>query len=139
MNRSGEHEKINSSSLTAGGNQVRALLPQRLVRVEVGVPESRPLCRSNLTTRQACDRLGYSRPDSRLRAWRSRGLPVYLTVTGLYRLALADVKRLISECGDDMTKWPTPKHFTSWSSSTERTPPPRASVADTDSDPAIGD
>ena len=24
------------------------------------------------------------------------------------------VLRLISECGDDMTKWPTAKHFTSW-------------------------
>ena len=22
--------------------------------------------------------------------------------------------RLVAECGDDMTKWPTAKHFTSW-------------------------
>ena len=24
------------------------------------------------------------------------------------------VRRLVAECGDDMTKWPTAKHFTSW-------------------------
>ena len=24
------------------------------------------------------------------------------------------VLRLVGECGDDMTKWPTVKHFTSW-------------------------
>jgi transposase len=24
------------------------------------------------------------------------------------------VLRLVAECGDDMSKWPTPKHFTSW-------------------------
>ena len=24
------------------------------------------------------------------------------------------VMRLVAECGDDMTKWPTAKHFTSW-------------------------
>ena len=43
----------------------------------------------------------------------------------LYRLLGADlsqihgfgpytVMRLVAECGDDMTKWPTAKHFTSW-------------------------
>jgi transposase len=45
--------------------------------------------------------------------------------TALYRMLGADlsqihgfgpytVLRLVAECGDDMTKWPTEKHFTSW-------------------------
>jgi hypothetical protein len=33
--------------------------------------------RAYMTARQACDRLGYSRPDSPLRAWHARGLPLY--------------------------------------------------------------
>ena len=48
-----------------------------------------------LSTREAADRLGYSRPDSLMRAWRSRDLPVYQTATGYYRLALADVERFL--------------------------------------------
>jgi transposase len=51
--------------------------------------------------------------------------PSFDVRTVLYRLLGADlsqihglgpytVLRLIAECGDDMTRWPTAKHFTSW-------------------------
>jgi len=50
---------------------------------------------SYVTTRQAADRLGYSRPDSLLRAWRAHGLPIYRTASGYYRLALDDVGRFL--------------------------------------------
>jgi hypothetical protein len=48
-----------------------------------------------LTARQACDRLGYSRPDSLLRAWRARGLPLYRRPGGHYLLDLKDVGRFV--------------------------------------------
>jgi hypothetical protein len=48
-----------------------------------------------MTARQACDRLGYSRPDSLLRAWRARGLPLYRRPGGHYLLALVDVARFV--------------------------------------------
>jgi transposase len=51
--------------------------------------------------------------------------PLFDARPALYRLLGADlsqihgfgpytVLRLVAECGDDMTKWPTVKHFTSW-------------------------
>ena len=51
--------------------------------------------------------------------------PTFDTRAALYTLLGADlsqihgfgpytVLRLVAECGDDMTKWPTAKHFTSW-------------------------
>ena len=51
--------------------------------------------------------------------------PLFDARPALYRLLGADlsqihsfgpytVMRLVAECGDDMTKWPTAKHFTSW-------------------------
>jgi hypothetical protein len=68
------------------------------------------------------------RPDAPLPARRhakGRNEPAFDTRTVLYRLLGADlsqihglgpytVLRLVAECGDDMTKWPTAKHFTSW-------------------------
>jgi hypothetical protein len=44
----------------------------------------------------ACDRLGYSWPDSLLRAWRARGLPLYRRPGGHYLLALADLARFVT-------------------------------------------
>ena len=51
--------------------------------------------RAYLTTRQAADRLGYSRPDSLLRAWRARGLPLYRRPGGHYLLSREDLVRFV--------------------------------------------
>ncbi len=50
-----------------------------------------------LTTREACRRLGYSRPDSFLRAWRARGLPLYRrgAAFGQYLVAVSDLERFV--------------------------------------------
>ena len=64
-------------------------------------------------------------PIPRGRHTRSRNEPGFDVRTALYTLLGADlsqvhglgpysVLRLVSECGDDMSKWPTAKHFTSW-------------------------
>jgi transposase len=56
---------------------------------------------------------------------RGRNEPGFDVRAALYRLLGSDlsqihglgpytVLRLVAECGDDMTKWPTSKHFTSW-------------------------
>jgi hypothetical protein len=55
--------------------------------------------RAYLTARQACDRLGYSRPDSPLRAWRARGLPLYRRPGGHYLLAVADLAQFVRPSG----------------------------------------
>ena len=49
-----------------------------------------------LSSRQACDGLGYSRPDSFLRAWRAAGLPVFRRASGRLVIAMADVERFLS-------------------------------------------
>jgi hypothetical protein len=48
-----------------------------------------------LTARQASNRLGYSRPDSLLRAWRARGLPLYRRLGGHCLLSRDDVSRFV--------------------------------------------
>ena len=48
-----------------------------------------------MTTREACDRLGYSRPDSFLRAWRAAGLPVYQRPSGRNLVAWGDLERFV--------------------------------------------
>ena len=67
-------------------------------------------------------------PDAPLpsaRHAKSRNEPKFDPRPALYTLLGADlsqihgfgpytVLRLVAECGDDMTKWPTAKHFTSW-------------------------
>ena len=35
-------------------------------------------------------------------------------LTQIHGLGASTVLRLVAECGDDMRKWPTEKHFTSW-------------------------
>src|SRR6185369_2343167 len=56
---------------------------------------------------------------------RNRNEPKFELRAALYTLLGADlsqihgfgaytVLRLVGECGDDMRKWPTAKHFTSW-------------------------
>ena len=52
-----------------------------------------------LTSRQACDRLGYSRPDSFLRAWRAAGLPVYQRPSGRHLVASGDLERFLRPVG----------------------------------------
>ena len=49
-----------------------------------------------MTTRDACDELSYSRPDSFLRAWRSAGLPVYRRASGRCVVAVGDVEKFLS-------------------------------------------
>ncbi len=49
-----------------------------------------------LTSREACDELGYSRPDSFLRAWRGAGLPVFRRASGRCVVAVADVERFLT-------------------------------------------
>jgi hypothetical protein len=48
-----------------------------------------------LTTREACDRLGYSRPDSFLRAWRAAGLPVWERPSGRKLISQSDFENFI--------------------------------------------
>lgn len=64
-------------------------------------------------------------PMPSIRHARGRNEPRFDVRAALYTLLGADlsqihgfgpytVLRLVAECGDDMTKWPTVKHFTSW-------------------------
>jgi transposase len=64
-------------------------------------------------------------PLPKVRRTRGRNEPAFDARTALYTMLGADlsridgfgpftVLRLIAECGDDMRKWPTAKHFTSW-------------------------
>ena len=48
-----------------------------------------------LTTRQACDRAGFSRPDSFLRSWRRVGMQVYKRPSGRNVVAVEDFERFI--------------------------------------------
>ena len=50
---------------------------------------------SYMTTREACERLGYARPDSFLRAWRAAGLPEYKRPGGHCLVAREDVNRFV--------------------------------------------
>ena len=71
----------------------------------------------------SCERPAKSIPP--MRHAKNRNEPKFDVRSGLYTLLGADlsqihgfgpytVLRLIAECGDDMRKWPTVKHFTSW-------------------------
>ncbi|MBI1945004.1 MAG: IS110 family transposase [Deltaproteobacteria bacterium] len=66
-----------------------------------------------------------AKPLPRRRQPKTKGEPSFDVRTALYTMLGADlstihgfgpytVLRLVAECGDDMTKWPTAKHFTSW-------------------------
>ena len=50
-----------------------------------------------VTTRQAADLLVYSRPDSFLRAWRRRGLPLRQTPGGRWLVARVDLEAFTGE------------------------------------------
>jgi excisionase family DNA binding protein len=50
---------------------------------------------SFITTREACNRLGYSRPDSFLRAWRAAGLPEYRRPGGHCLVDRKDLNRFV--------------------------------------------
>lgn len=71
------------------------------------------------------DRKPPKRPLPAARAAKSRGEPgfdaraaphVFLgaDLTQIHGLGPYTVLRLVAECGDDLRKWPTAKHFTSW-------------------------
>jgi transposase len=64
-------------------------------------------------------------PLPKVRHAKRRNEPKFDARSALYTLLGADltqihgfgpytVLRLVAECGDDMSKWPTAKHFTSW-------------------------
>ncbi len=55
---------------------------------------------------------GRNEPDFDVRAALYRFLGADLTQ--IHGFGAYSVLRLIAECGDDMRKWPTAKHFTSW-------------------------
>ena len=46
-----------------------------------------------ISSREACDRTGYSRPDTFLNAWKRAGLPVYKAPSGRNRVSEADLER----------------------------------------------
>ena len=52
-----------------------------------------------MTTREACDRLGYSRPDSFLRAWRAAGLPLDQRPGGQYLVEWHDIGKFLKAEG----------------------------------------
>ena len=71
------------------------------------------------------DREAPAAPMPKVRHSRGRNEPKFDVRAALYTFLGADlsqihgfgpytVLRLVAECGDDMTKWPTVKHFTSW-------------------------
>jgi transposase len=73
----------------------------------------------------AAERTEPTMPLPARRHAKGRNEPTFDVRTALYRLLGADlsqihglgpytVLRLVAECGDDMTRWPTAKHFTSW-------------------------
>ena len=49
-----------------------------------------------MTTREACDELCFSRPDSFLRAWRAAGLTTYQRPSGRHLISVADIERFLS-------------------------------------------
>ena len=54
-----------------------------------------------ITSREACDEAGYSRPDSFLRAWRAAGLPVYKRRSGRNLVTLDDFADFIGPEAED--------------------------------------
>ena len=48
-----------------------------------------------LTSREACDRAGFSRPDAFLRSWRAARLPVYARPSGRKVVAASDFAKFI--------------------------------------------
>ena len=57
--------------------------------------QSEGAVRQFLTTRQACDRAGFSRLDSFLRSWRRVGLQVYKRSSGRNMVAVEDFEKFI--------------------------------------------
>ena len=71
------------------------------------------------------DRDAPSTPLPKIRDAKGRNEPAFDVRSAMYTLVGRDLSqihgigsyttlRLVAECGDDMTKWPTVKHFTSW-------------------------
>ena len=60
-----------------------------------------------LTSREACDRAGFSRPDSFLRSWRRVGLQVYKRPSGRNVVAVQDFEKFIEPEGTMATQRPT--------------------------------
>ena len=110
-----------------GGNQDPAALAQSLDIYEfhqAKIAECDEQIEAVLDTLNA-DRQAPAEPLSKIRHTRGQNEPRFDVRSALYTLIGADlsqihgfgphtVLRLIAECGDDLSKWPTAKHFTSW-------------------------
>ncbi len=59
-----------------------------------------------IDSRTACDRAGFSRPDSFLRSWRRAGLPVYRRPSGRNLVALEDFEQFIAPDGTPAAERP---------------------------------
>ena len=59
-----------------------------------------------IDSREACDRAGYSRPDSLLRAWRAAGLPIFRRASGRNLLAVSDFEKFIEPAGSSAAERP---------------------------------
>ncbi len=56
-----------------------------------------------MTSRDACDEAGYSRPDSFLRSWRRAGFRVFKRRSGRNVVAIADFEKFIEPEGVTFT------------------------------------
>ena len=65
------------------------------------------IARRFLTTREACDRAGFSRPDSFLRSWRRVGFPVFKRRSGHNVVAVEDFRRFIAPEAAEASERPT--------------------------------
>ena len=63
---------------------------------------------SYMTTREACERLGYARPDSFLRAWRAAGMPEYKRPGGHCLVARGDLDRFVRRADSQVATDPGP-------------------------------
>ena len=61
---------------------------------------------SFLTTREACNCLGYSRPDSFMRAWRAAGLPEYKRPGGHCLVDRKDLGRFVCRADSRVSDHP---------------------------------
>ena len=59
-----------------------------------------------LTSREACDRAGFSRPDSFLRSWQRAGLKTYRRPSGRHLIAVEDFQKFIAPVGAPAAEQP---------------------------------
>ena len=102
-----ENTRLHRATITGTRIATRCAMSQW--EVKFGVWGSRPYRRAGgkgmdqsggyvgsfLTTRQACDRAGFSRPDSFMRSWRRVGFPVFTRRSGRNVVAVEDFAKFI--------------------------------------------